>query len=165
MSQTLSGRSTSRIGEIVHNWKASLRPGDAAVHILLALFFAAFLTDLDMNLRYREWFAGVQARRIRILHGCHTRLPDIQHRPPLERPVRPRSLRLAAAQAVPAGICGAGHLEPSPMDPPSRCSAHRRVNRRDTALRLRRSRVPAASGADAAEAGEPICGPRSCSTV
>lgn len=55
MSQTLSGRPTSRIGEIVHNWKASLRPGDVVVHIMLALFFAAFLTDLDMNLRYREW--------------------------------------------------------------------------------------------------------------
>ena len=55
MSRILPGMSMNRIGESVRNWKTQLRPGDAGVHILLALFFAVFLTDLDMNLRLREW--------------------------------------------------------------------------------------------------------------
>ncbi len=55
MSRILSGRSMNRIGESVRSWKMQLRLGDAVVHILLALFFVVFLTDLDMNLRLREW--------------------------------------------------------------------------------------------------------------
>lgn len=67
MSRILSGRSMNRIGDIVHNWKTQLRPGDAVVHILLALFFAVFLTDLDMNLRLREW---LPVSRLAVFAAC-----------------------------------------------------------------------------------------------
>ena len=94
--------------------------------------------------------AGVQACCVRSLHGRRTRLPDIQHRTSLECHVRPCSLCLASAQAVSAGIRGAGRPEFGPMDPPSRRCAGGRCDRRNPALHLRRRRVPAAVGASAA---------------